>query len=176
MRILFISDIHGISNNLKYIKKIDEDNDFDKIVVLGDLYYNDKYETDNNAVRDFLDEKSKKIICLSGNCDTAKDILQSNFPIIDFGLINVDGIDIYLNHGDMYSYNKSSKLNKKGVLIYGHEHTPYIKKKDDMTFVCVGSISLPRDDFGASYGIYENKKITIYNLEGLVIAESYIGD
>ena len=38
MRLMFISDIHGISTNLKKIKmKFDEFN-CDKLVVLGDLY------------------------------------------------------------------------------------------------------------------------------------------
>ena len=39
MKILFFSDIHGIDKNLKYIKEIDEKEKFDKIIVLGDLYY-----------------------------------------------------------------------------------------------------------------------------------------
>ena len=39
IKILFFSDIHGIDENLELIKKLDEQEKFDKIVVLGDLYY-----------------------------------------------------------------------------------------------------------------------------------------
>ena len=39
MRILFISDIHGITTNLDKIKDIYNKGNFDKMVVLGDLYY-----------------------------------------------------------------------------------------------------------------------------------------
>ena len=63
MKILFISDIHGITTNLDKIKDIYNKGNFDKMVVLGDLYYAgfngnsylDYY--DNEVVRDFLAEK-----------------------------------------------------------------------------------------------------------------------
>ena len=41
MKMLFISDIHGIPDNLEYIERIIIDKKIDKLVVLGDLYYND---------------------------------------------------------------------------------------------------------------------------------------
>ena len=40
MKMLFISDIHGIPDNLEYIERIIIDKKIDKLVVLGDLYYN----------------------------------------------------------------------------------------------------------------------------------------
>ena len=39
MKFLLFSDIHGIIDNLDKIKVLDEKNDFDKVIVLGDLYY-----------------------------------------------------------------------------------------------------------------------------------------
>ena len=39
MKILFISDIHGSTKNLDKIENIIKKENFDKIVVLGDLYY-----------------------------------------------------------------------------------------------------------------------------------------
>ena len=50
-------------------------------------------------------------------------------------------------------------FNKKGVLVYGHEHIRYIKKNN------VGAISLPRCDNKPTYVIYENKKFTIYDID-----------
>ena len=74
MKILFISDIHGININLKKIEKIIEKEGIDKLVVLGDLYYagpsyNKKYKIDSMNVKDILTKYSDKIICLRGNCD-----------------------------------------------------------------------------------------------------------
>lgn len=70
MKILFISDIHGISKNLDKIKKLDEKYNFDKIVNLGDMYYcglsiKGILEVDPNAVKDFLTSYQHKLLSLS---------------------------------------------------------------------------------------------------------------
>lgn len=56
MKMLFISDIHGIPDNLEYIERIIIDKKIDKLVVLGDLYYNDLPYTEENE-----SPKSKRI-------------------------------------------------------------------------------------------------------------------
>lgn len=172
MKILFISDIHGMSTNLDKIKRIYENGSFDKLVVLGDLYYAgfnkfNKENYDNKQVRDFLMEFKDKLICMKGNCDSDLDVKISNFPINSgLSLIHVDDIDIYLTHGDKYN---SDTFSMKGVLMYGHYHVPSIKKINDMIYVCVGSVSLPRDGSVFSYGVYEKRKITLYTIDGEII-------
>ena len=42
-------------------------------------------------------------------------------------------------------------------------------KKDNMVYICVGSISLPRENSNASYMIYENKKFTLYDVNNEII-------
>lgn len=59
---------------------------------------------------------------------------------------------------------KNRKFNRNGVLVYGHEHIPYIKKNENMVYINVGSISLPKDNNNPTYAIYENKNITIYDV------------
>lgn len=173
MKILFISDIHGITTNLDKIRNIYNNGHFDKLVVLGDLYYAgfnvnsylDYY--DNNRVKDFLCEYSDNMICIRGNCDSDVDVKASDFPINEgISLINVDGVDIFLTHGNKYNPDNFSR---SGVLIYGHYHVPEIKQDSDMIYVCVGSVSLPRSGSLASYGVYEDKKITLYTIDGEVI-------
>ena len=39
MKLMFISDIHGITTNLSKVKERFEELHCDKLVVLGDLYY-----------------------------------------------------------------------------------------------------------------------------------------
>lgn len=51
-----------------------------------------------------------------------------------------------------------------GILVYGHEHIPYIKKNENMIYVNVGSISLPKNNSNPTYAIYKNKNITIYDI------------
>ncbi|MEG1009440.1 MAG: metallophosphoesterase, partial [Clostridia bacterium] len=86
MKILFFSDIHGISDNLSYIKQIDENEKFDKIVVLGDLYYpgpifDNSKQIKSKEVKDFLMGYQERLICMKGNCDSDVDIKASDFPI-----------------------------------------------------------------------------------------------
>jgi putative phosphoesterase len=174
MKILFISDIHGITNNLGLIEKKLKETKYDKLVCLGDLYYagptyTEKYTVNSNEVHDFLTKYSDMLICMKGNCDSSVDIKTSDFPISDgISLICTDGLDIYITHGNEHSFEKNRKLNRKGILVYGHEHTPYIKKNDDMIYINVGSISLPRNDI-ATYAIYENRKFVIYDINGNVV-------
>lgn len=174
MKILFFSDIHGIKKNLNKLKKVINNENPDKIVVLGDLYYQGfnevvKGQFDNKAVYEFLHSYKDRLIVLKGNCDLDIDIKKSKFKtFFDIYSINVDGFNIYLTHGNVYNYD-SSKFNKKGVLVYGHEHIPYIRVKDNITYICVGSISLPRNDFGSTYVIYNNREFTIYNIDGELI-------
>ncbi len=171
MKLLFFSDIHGIDKNLNYIKELDKKEQFDKIVVLGDLYYQGLYDNSNliNSikVKDFLTGYQERLICLRGNCDSDVDIKASDFPICDnLVLINVDGINLYCTHGHIYNIDKNRKFQRSGVLIYGHHHYPYIEQKDKMTYICVGSISQPRNNSMPSYGVYINKTFTIYDING----------
>lgn len=175
MKILFISDIHGITDNLKYIDELDKKEKFDKIVVLGDLYHSGPTfdickKVDSNAVLKFLMNYSDRIIGTRGNCDSDVDIKATDFPISDnLSLICVDGLDIYCTHGNIYNKEKNSKFNREGILIYGHEHYPYILKKDKMVYINTGSISLPRNNSKASFVIYNNKTFTIYSIDNDII-------
>ncbi len=174
MKILFFSDIHGIANNLKYIEELEKENNFDKIVVLGDLYYTGpSYNMMQESLKvfEFLMKYQDKMMILKGNCDSDVDIKATDIPISDLSLINTDNLDIYVTHGHLYSYSKNRKFNRKGILIYGHEHIPYIKCENDMIYICVGSISLPRNNSKPSYLIYENHKFSLYDIDKNIIDE-----
>lgn len=175
MKILFISDIHGVYTNLDAIENVINNQNIELLVVLGDLYYSgfnmvSSTVVDNFVVRGFLEKYSDILICMKGNCDSDVDIAKSNFPIMsDISMIYVDNKCIYLSHGDKYSYEKRDKFNNKGILMYGHYHIPSIKKDNNMIYINVGSISLPRDNSPYSYCIYENNKFTLYDIEGNII-------
>ncbi|HIS91020.1 MAG TPA: phosphodiesterase [Candidatus Faecisoma merdavium] len=175
MKILFISDIHGITENLGVIEKLEQKEKFDKIICLGDLYYagptfDKSKEVSSHCVLDFLMKYNSKMIAVRGNCDSDVDVKATDFPILNnLGLIMVDGNDLYFTHGNEYSIEKNRKFNRKGVLIYGHEHEPFIEKRGDMVYINVGSISVSKSDVGCTYGIYENNDFTIYNINHKII-------
>ena len=173
MKIIFISDIHGIKTNIELIEKKIKYEKFDKLVVLGDLfynYYNSLKDCDVSYIKDFLERYKDIIICLRGNCDFDNDLEILSFPIISpLEYLAVDNLDIYLTHGHIYNDNNWDKYNT--ILIFGHYHIPSIKKENNIIFINPGSISLPKKDYKPSYLVYENRKFTIYDIENTIVDE-----
>lgn len=168
MKIIFISDIHGIKTNINKIDELIIKLKIDKLVVLGDIYhsYYDNLEYDNQAVKKFLTKYKDKLLLIKGNCDWE----INDFDVLEITGMYVDGISMYMTHGNKYNYNKPFEV-PNSILIYGHEHIPYVRKKNGVTYICVGSLSLPRNEYGATYMIYDNKKFTIFNTLGNIITE-----
>ena len=178
MKIMFISDIHGIKTNLEKIKKKFKELKCDKLVVLGDLYYigprNKMVEGyDIAAIQNFLESMKENLICIRGNCDSDVDIEVSNFPIInELSMIRTEENDLYITHGHIY--NESNWMKENSILIYGHFHIPFIKKIETNYYINPGSISLPRDGYKPSYLIYDNGIATIYDVEDNILKEEKI--
>jgi len=175
MKILFISDIHGIKTNLPKIKSRFEELSCDKLVVLGDLYYigprNKMIEGyDIDYVRNFLESFQDKLICIKGNCDSEVDKLVSNFPIVnELGLISTINEDLYLTHGHIYNESNWNRTNS--TLIYGHLHIPFIKEVETNTYINPGSVSLPKSETGPTYLYYDEKSFTIFDMNDKEIAK-----
>ena len=165
MKILIISDIHGITENLNILDKII----FDKLICLGDIYsygISSEDEKNNLLVEEKLKQYQDKLICLRGNCDYPNHNL---FALTDLYKDIVDNHKLYFTHGNRYSYSKGYIDDTNYILIYGHEHVPYIKKESNNSYICVGSLSKPRYGSVASYAIYENNMIYLYNINGTII-------
>ncbi len=178
MKILFISDIHGIKTNLEKIKEKIEEHQIEKLVVLGDLYYigprNKMQEGyDIPYVQSFLESYRDKLICIRGNCDSDIDIEISNFPIIsELGYLSTNSLDIYLTHGHIYNEDHWNKDNT--ILIYGHYHIPFIKEVGTNLFINPGSISLPKGGYNPTYLVWDEKEFTIYDVSDNIIAKKKI--
>lgn len=173
MKLLIFSDIHGYLENLLKLKKLAEEDDFDKIIVLGDLYYqgpnfDNQQPIDSAKVCSVLTGFGEKIYAVRGNCDSDVDVKASDFPICSELMLISDGdLDLYFTHGNIYGPDKNRKfLGRQGVMFYGHNHIPEISKDEFMTYVCVGSISFPKNGNEPTYAIYEDRKITIFNIDG----------
>lgn len=178
MRLMFISDIHGIKTNLEKVRTRFNELKCDKLVVLGDLYYIgprnkmiDGY--DINYVKDFLESFKDKILCVRGNCDSEIDIAVTNFPIIsELGVVATENNDIYFTHGHIYNESNWNKINS--ILVYGHLHIPFIKQIETNLYINPGSISLPKSDIGPTYLIYDENGITIYDINNKVVEKRLI--
>ena len=90
MRILFISDIHGVPSTLSAALEQGERLGYDRLVLLGDLLYHgprngvpDFYDT--AKVADILNAHKDKILAVRGNCDSEVDQLLLEFPMMSDG-------------------------------------------------------------------------------------------
>lgn len=162
MKTLFISDIHGNLNNLSKLNL----NEYNEIICLGDIYSYSSNVDEEHIIDNFFESIKYKTVCLKGNCDIYNDNIFTPNKYIKY---YIDDIPIICTHGDYYGYGKGFPKDENGILIYGHEHVPYIKKIDNRIYICVGSISRPRQNSQPSYMVYENNTFTIYSIDGNVI-------
>ena len=170
MKLFIFSDIHGIVTNLEKLKNAIENESPNKIVVLGDLYYTGPTYTGDAEVASFqvhkfLQSKKDMIVAVKGNCDSPVDVKASDFPMTD-GLMMIEADDtvLFFAHGNEHSKSRNAKVPAGCNLIYGHEHIPYIEKQDGITYVCVGSVSLPKENNPPTYAVFEDKKLQIKSL------------
>ena len=173
MKLLIISDIHGSSYYAEKILEIDKRESPDKIVLLGDLYYhgprNDlTKEYLPMAVADILNSLKDRILAVKGNCDAEVDQMISNFKLENNIIMDVNGFRVFFTHGHKYNIDKLPKK-EIDMLIYGHLHTGFIKKKDGIIFANAGSISLPKNNTKNSYLILDEKQLVLKDVKGNII-------
>ena len=171
MKIMFISDIHGISDNLGKIREKYKEFKCEKLVILGDIYNNyNYYDNNKEKVQKFLNDFKDSLICVRGNCDSLTDLYDiPTHPIKELDLIKTNNLDIYITHGHIYNEDNWDRENT--ILIQGHTHRPKISKKDNNIYINPGSISLPRGNNLPSYLIFNEKEFIIYDLLDNIIFE-----
>ena len=159
MKILLTSDTHGNLRNL--IKAINSTRDIDRIIHLGDV---------ERDVEELEVLYRYPIDYVRGNCD-----YTSYAP--DYKILEFFGVRILMTHGHLYdvkweydSIIKAGKNNKVDIILFGHTHVSMHKNIDNITLINPGSISLPRDGKGYSFGILEIEEngkfhITIKKME-----------
>lgn len=175
MRVLVISDIHGSYYYANKINEINKKENPDKIILLGDLYYNGprndlSQEYAPMKVAEILNSLKDKILAIKGNCDAEVDEMISDFKLEDHLLLNINGKKIYFTHGHKYNI-ENIPYEDFEVLIYGHIHQGFIQEKEGYLFANPGSISLPKCGTEHSYLILEENKFVLKSVEGKVLQE-----
>ena len=158
MKALFISDIHGNQDNLSLLP-----NDFDLLIVLGDLFGWNSF--DNKQIIDYLNNYKDRLVLLKGNCDNYDYIKELGFTCHEVYNLRLDNINITCLHGNNFNYDLND------IIIFGHKHYSLIKNEHHKTYICVGSISEPRNGSMPSYMIYENNVFTIYDVNQNLVEE-----
>lgn len=181
MKILFISDIHGsLYYGKKGIEAFHHEN-ADYLVLLGDELYHGPRNSlpkdyDPKEVANLLNSYADRIIAVRGNCDSEVDQMMLSFPIMsDYSTILYNDQRLFLTHGHIYNEANLPKLNSGDVVFYGHTHVNKIIKREGIVIINLASIALPKEDNPYSYGILEDNKFTIKDIEGDIFKEVNIG-
>ena len=99
MKLMIISDIHGSYNDLEKVMHYFDEEQPDRLIILGDILYhgprNDLPEgyAPKKCIP-LLNKYKDKILAVRGNCDAEVDQMVLDFPMrSNYALLNVDGHD-----------------------------------------------------------------------------------
>ena len=170
MKLVIASDIHGAAGWCKRLVEAIEQEQPDRVILLGDLLYhgprNDlPADYAPKQVIELLNGIASQVIAVRGNCEAEVDQMVLDFPCMaDYALLADPDTshDLFLTHGHVYGAGKHNsidrlpKLRQGDALVYGHTHVK-VNEEDARGFWLFnpGSVGIPKDG-SHSYGIYEN--------------------
>lgn len=167
MRILFLSDIHGVPSTLSTALEKGAELGFDRIALLGDLLYHGP----RNGVPDFYDPVKvaailnglkDRIVAVRGNCDAEVDQMMLEFPIRDdYQILEADAEKFFLTHGHIYNAMRLPPEGTGTVLVHGHTHIAELRTLDcGMKLFNPGSVSLPKGGTVRSFGYWDGHALS----------------
>ena len=150
MKLLIASDIHGSAYYCELMLKAFEEEQADRLLLLGDILY---HGPRNDLPRDYAPKKvieqlrpfNDRIFCVRGNCDADIDLAVLPFPMAaDCALLPIGEKMMYVTHGHIYNPEKLPSLRKGDMLLYGHTHLPALREVRNIMCINPGSGSLPK--------------------------------
>ncbi|HCB3605293.1 TPA: phosphodiesterase [Klebsiella aerogenes] len=181
MKLMFASDIHGSLPATERVLERFAQSGAQWLVILGDVLNHgprnalpEGYAPAQVAER--LNSVAQRIIAVRGNCDSEVDQMLLHFPITaPWQQVLSERYRLFLTHGHLYSPDNLPPLAAGDVLAYGHTHIPVAEKRGDVFLFNPGSVSIPKGDFAASYGMLEDDRLQVFALnDNQVIAEAAI--
>lgn len=156
MKILVLSDTHGKLNMVRDI--------WPKLKGVDLVLHAGDYASDAKAIRQ---EFNVPVAYVKGNCDGCYSSEVCSSEGGDYAVIETDGGRILLTHGHNEGVGSGlDRLRYKALeegcvaAIYGHTHVASVTQIEEpaapggvLWFINPGSLPLPRDNSGGSYGI-----------------------
>ena len=167
MKLLIASDIHGSAYWCEKLMALAENDQPDKLVLLGDLLY---HGPRNDLPRDYAPKKvipmlsawKEKIIAVRGNCEAEVDQMVLPFPCLaDFSQLLVDDKCLYLTHGHHANPENLPPLPEGSIFLSGHTHVKIDEVHNGIRCLNPGSVSIPKDG-SHSCLIYEDGVFTFH--------------
>lgn len=162
MKLFIASDIHGSAYWCNKMLEAYKNENADRMLLLGDiLYHGPRNDLPNDyapkKVIEMLSDLKNEILCVRGNCDTEVDQMVLPFPILsDYALISEGGVDIYATHGHKFGRDNPPPLKNGDILLCGHTHVAADELTEKFRYINPGSVSIPKEDTGNGYIIFEN--------------------
>lgn len=177
MKYLIFSDCHGSDSRVEQVLEVFEKEKCDRMIILGDVLYHGPRNPlpeghDPKGVVTRLNQYADRIIAIRGNCDTEVDQMVLEFPCLaEYAIVVEEGRTVFVTHGHHYHPENLPKLAPCSVFLYGHTHLWELREANGIVLCNPGSISLPKENRPATYGMLEGNKLSIYTLEGEKLAE-----
>ena len=162
MKLIFLSDIHGVPSTLEAALAKGAALGYDQIVLLGDLLYHGPRNGVPNfydpvRVAQILNGLKDRIIAVRGNCDAEVDQMMFEFPMMaDYAVVEAGKETFFCTHGHLWNEYKLPPLGMGTVLAHGHTHVPENKALAcGITIFNPGSVSLPKGGSARSFGYFD---------------------
>lgn len=176
MKLFFASDIHGCYDSAKKAIAAFEQSGAQHLILLGDVLNPGPRNTvpvgyAPTKVADLLNQFGDCIIAVRGNCDSEVDQMLLDFPMLaDYNLVLLpNGRRLFLTHGHLYNADKHPRLKVGDVIVSGHTHIPVAEQKGDLVLFNPGSVTMPRGDHQASFGMFEDNMLKVITFDGDVL-------
>ena len=174
MKILIASDIHGSAFYCRKLVEAVGRESPKKILLLGDILYHGPRnalpeEYDPQAVSKMLNALNRtiKILCVRGNCDSEVDQMMLEFPIMaEYCLLSVQDKVIFATHGHVFNKNHMPPVSPGDVLLHGHTHVPAWEEIQGCLYLNPGSVSIPKNDSQHGYMILNDDGFAWKDLDG----------
>lgn len=175
MKWMIASDIHGSSYYCGQLMEAFQQEQADRLLLLGDLLYHGPRNDLPRAyapkeVLAMLNERKDRIFCVRGNCDTEVDQMVLDFPILaDYCILPVGERLIYATHGHHFNLDSLPPLQPGDVLLHGHTHVPAWEAfGEGNLYLNPGSVSIPKAGSAHSYMVLQDRRAQWKSLDGAV--------
>ncbi len=151
MKLLIASDIHGSAYWCGRLMELAQQEQPDKLILLGDLLY---HGPRNDLPRDYAPKQvipmlsawKDRILAVRGNCEAEVDQMVLPFPCMaDYALLRDGDLELYLTHGHLWSPEKLPPLAPGTVFLSGHTHVKIDEIHGGVRCLNPGSVAIPKD-------------------------------
>ena len=174
MKIMFISDIHGVDSTLEQVLDIAKEICPAKIAILGDVLYhgprnNLPQSYSPKDVAELFNEIKEKTVFIRGNCDARIDEMVLGVTMYDILEENYFNHHFVFSHGDILD-KLNFNITSNTIICTGHTHVHNIRFHKNILFLNPGSLSMPKKETVQSFMIIDEEGVYLHNLKNEIIS------